>query len=169
MKQINTPSQNLYAELLFKTLGAQLAGEGSARAAAGVMAGTLAEGGIPSASIVIQDGSGLSRMNLVSPEGTVALLAYMYQQPDFRAFHESLPLAGREGTLARRMRFTEAERQVRAKTGTLTHHINLSGYITLPDGEVLAFAIMNNNSLCPLREVRRIQDEICLQLLRLGR
>ena len=111
----------------------------------------------------------LSRMNLVSPEGTVSLLAYMYRQPDFRVFHESLPLAGREGTLARRMRFTEAGRQVRAKTATLTHHINLSGHVTMPDGEVLAFAIMNNNSLCPLREVRRIQDEICLQLLRLGR
>jgi D-alanyl-D-alanine carboxypeptidase/D-alanyl-D-alanine-endopeptidase (penicillin-binding protein 4) len=169
VKQINKPSQNLYAELLFKTLGAQLAGEGSARAAAGVMAGTLSDWGIPSSSIVIQDGSGLSRMNLVSPEGMVSLLAYMYRQPDFRVFHESLPQAGREGTLARRMRFTEAEGQVRAKTGTLTHHINLSGYITMPDGEVLAFAIMNNNSVCPLPEVRRLQDEFCLQLLHLAR
>jgi serine-type D-Ala-D-Ala carboxypeptidase/endopeptidase (penicillin-binding protein 4) len=118
---------------------------------------------------VIEDGSGLSRMNLVSPEGIVSLLAFMYRQPDFRAFHDSLPQAGREGTLARRMRFTEAEGQVRAKTGTLTYHINLSGYITVPDGEVLAFAIMNNNSVCPRQEVRRIQDEICLKLLRLAR
>jgi D-alanyl-D-alanine carboxypeptidase/D-alanyl-D-alanine-endopeptidase (penicillin-binding protein 4) len=169
IEHVNKHSQNLYAELLFRTLGAVCAGEGSTEKSVKVMKQTLADMGIRADSLAIYDGSGLSRLNLVTPQQTVMLLDAMSGRPDFPYFYRSLPLAGSEGTLVTRMRNTEAENNIRAKTGTLTHMVALSGYVQGKGGRLLAFSIMSNNCLHPAVDIRRLQDKMCQRLVRFWR
>jgi D-alanyl-D-alanine carboxypeptidase/D-alanyl-D-alanine-endopeptidase (penicillin-binding protein 4) len=98
----------------------------------------------PSASL-IEEGTGLSRRNLATPNAMARLLAFLAAQPYAAALKESLPIAGVDGTLQWRMRNTPAENNVRAKTGSMSFVHCLAGYVTTADGERLAFAIMLNN------------------------
>lgn len=168
IEQVNKRSQNLYAELLLRTLGSVYHGEGSAEKGVQVVKETLSVMGIPVDSLAIYDGSGLSRMNLVSPAQIVALLQYMAGHPYFPYFYESLPIAGVDGTLAKRMQNAEAESKVRAKTGTLRHMVSLSGYLKDKNGDWIVFSIMSNNCLRTASEVRLLQDAICERLFDQG-
>jgi D-alanyl-D-alanine carboxypeptidase/D-alanyl-D-alanine-endopeptidase (penicillin-binding protein 4) len=137
-------SQNLYAETLLKTLG----GATGATAAAGSEAAKrLLQGwGVPPGSVLQADGSGLSRYNYVTPTALVAILRHVNGDARLRGpFEASLPVAGRDGTLAARMKGTPAEGRVRAKTGTLGNVRALAGYATSAGGEPLVFAILANN------------------------
>ncbi|MBO6576156.1 MAG: D-alanyl-D-alanine carboxypeptidase/D-alanyl-D-alanine-endopeptidase [Rhodothermales bacterium] len=175
---INKDSNNLYAELVLKTLGAQLPDSTSdadpGSAAMGWAAGmrTLAAARVDTARIRLADGSGLSRMNFVSPEMSTALLQYMASHPDSTVrsvWYDSLPIAGVDGTLEYRMRGTSAEGNVRAKTGTLTGASALSGYVTTSRGTPLAFSLMMNLYHGSSRDARRIQDLISETLARYRR
>lgn len=133
------PSDNLFAEQLAKTLGANFGSSGSTTAGTAVMRSTLQQFGI---SPRIADGSGLSRANATTPRQVVTLLDGMREQPGFRA---GLPVAGRGGTLAKRMRGTIAQDRCQAKTGTLSNVSALGGYCTTANGHTVAFAFMFNS------------------------
>jgi D-alanyl-D-alanine carboxypeptidase/D-alanyl-D-alanine-endopeptidase (penicillin-binding protein 4) len=105
----------------------------------------LAAWGIATDAWQIIDGSGLSRRDVVAPDTLVAVLQRMYASPGRSPWMDSLPIAGRDGTLADRMRGTAAEDNVRAKTGTMSNIRALAGYVRTRDGEMLAFAIMADN------------------------
>lgn len=109
----------------------------------------------------IADGSGLSLYNYLTPELVVSLLRYAYQHDNIY-YHllPSLPIAGTDGTLKRRMRTSASHDNVRAKTGTLTGVSTLSGYCTAPDGHLLCFSIFNQG-LRRTADGRRFQDIIC--------
>ncbi|WP_232823482.1 D-alanyl-D-alanine carboxypeptidase/D-alanyl-D-alanine-endopeptidase [Dyella sp. C9] len=98
----------------------------------------------PSAS-VIEEGTGLSRRNLATPNAMARLLAFLASQPYAATVQAALPVAGVDGTLQWRMRNTPAANNVRAKTGSMSFVHCLAGYVTTGDGERLAFAIMLNN------------------------
>ena len=109
----------------------------------------------------IADGSGLSLYNYVTPDLLVKLLAYAYQHKEiYDHLYESLPIAGEDGTLKKRMKDTTAEKNVRAKTGTLDGISSLAGYATTANGHQLCFAIINAGQ-ADNDEARDIQDEIC--------
>src|SRR5262249_27388496 len=74
------------------------------------------------------------------------LLAYMNRHRLFAVFRESLPVAGIDGTLQSRMKGTAASGNLRAKTGTLSHVVTLSGYVTSAAGEPLVFSILLNGT-----------------------
>jgi D-alanyl-D-alanine carboxypeptidase/D-alanyl-D-alanine-endopeptidase (penicillin-binding protein 4) len=138
-------SQNLYAETLLRTLGAQT-GSGTAAAGQRVVREVLSGWGVPPDAYVLSDGSGLSRYNLVCAESVVKVLRQLYRDPRHReAFLATLPVGGQDGTLSRRFLGTRAEGNVRAKTGSIANVRTLSGYVTTLDGEVLAFSILANN------------------------
>ena len=101
--------------------------------------------GIPPEAWQIVDGSGLSRRNAVAPEVFVAVLQRMYDPSGTSPWMTGLPVAGRDGTLAARMKGTPAENNVRAKTGTMSNIRTLAGYVRTRDGEAMAFAIMANS------------------------
>jgi serine-type D-Ala-D-Ala carboxypeptidase/endopeptidase (penicillin-binding protein 4) len=164
IEQTNKLSQNLYAELLFRTLGAVFGREGSTKEARSVMEETLETMRIKKGSLSIHDGSGLSRLNLVSPRHVCQLLAYMAHHPYFNDFYRSLPAAGKDGTLVGRLRTRDSERQIRAKTGTLTHVAALSGYIESGQQGLIAFSILSNNSVKSGAEVRALQDRVCQKI-----
>jgi D-alanyl-D-alanine carboxypeptidase/D-alanyl-D-alanine-endopeptidase (penicillin-binding protein 4) len=151
------PSQNLYAQLLLLQVGASLPTPVSAQASpnpyrttedAGIdeMNLFLSEAGIKRGEVVLEEGSGLSRKNIITPSATVELLKYMSRHRWADAFRDGLPIAGIDGTLERRMRETPAEGNARAKTGSLRYVYTLSGYVTTAAGERLAFSILLNNS-----------------------
>ena len=110
------------------------------------------------------DGSGLSRLDLVTPRALVRVLRHVRGQPYAEAFVAALPVAGKDGTLARRMRATRAEGNVRAKTGTVNAVSCLSGYVTTAGGEPLVFSLMMNHFLGPTPAAREAQDRICALL-----
>ncbi len=166
---INKVSQNLYAELLLRVVGKEFGGEGSASKGAEVEENLFALMGIDPAQIDIADGSGLSRLNLVTPMSIVKLLSYMRQQPAGKVFHESLPIAGVDGTIKSRMAGTAAQGNVRAKTGYVDKARALSGYVTTLDGEELAFSMIVNNYTVPTGLANQIQDTICERLANFAR
>jgi D-alanyl-D-alanine carboxypeptidase/D-alanyl-D-alanine-endopeptidase (penicillin-binding protein 4) len=147
------PSQNLYTEIILRTIG-KVAGPAATATnnirtteAAGleVVKTFLKEAGVNLAPLSLTDGSGLSRNDMVTAESSVQLLTYMSRHRFANAFREALPIAGVDGTLRNRMRGTVAENNVRAKTGSLSSAATLSGYVTTAAGENLVFSIMVNN------------------------
>ncbi|MDR3628568.1 MAG: D-alanyl-D-alanine carboxypeptidase/D-alanyl-D-alanine-endopeptidase, partial [Ignavibacteriaceae bacterium] len=115
IKVTNKQSQNLYAEQLLKTIGLELKGYGTIANGINVEEKVLREMGINPESMNIVDGSGLSRLDLVTPRQIVALLNYMYKSRHFIPFFNSLPIAGVDGTLGDRMQNTKAQGKIRAK------------------------------------------------------
>jgi D-alanyl-D-alanine carboxypeptidase/D-alanyl-D-alanine-endopeptidase (penicillin-binding protein 4) len=142
------PSQNLHAQLLLLQAGAagtRVAGETSEEAGLRALNEFLGRAGIARDEARFQEGSGLSRHNLVTPRALVRLLTYMTEHPQAAVFRDSLPVAGVDGTLRTRLRGTPAEGNVRAKTGTLSMVHTLAGYLTTAAGEPLVFAVMLNH------------------------
>ena len=139
IRDTNRPSDNFYAEMLLKDLGASYGSGGTTPAGAAVVRSANAALGIRDAVV---DGSGLSRANRTSAHQVVRLLTSMSQSSDFDAFRTSLPAPG-EGTLVRRMRGTAAK-LCRAKTGTLTGVSALSGYCPARNGNLIAFSFIEN-------------------------
>jgi D-alanyl-D-alanine carboxypeptidase/D-alanyl-D-alanine-endopeptidase (penicillin-binding protein 4) len=157
-------SQNLYAETLLKSVGAS-AGAGTAEAGRRAAASVVREWGVEPADLVIADGSGLSRDNLATPEAIVTILTHVDRDDRLRApFEAALPVAGRDGTLALRMRGTAAEGNARAKTGSFSNARGLSGFVRTADDEPLVFCIIVNNFGTSPEVVEQTMDAIVVRL-----
>lgn len=118
--------------------------------------------GIARDNYEILEGSGLTRYNYVNSYIFIHLLKYMYNQLNvFDAFYNSLPIAGVDGTLKDRMKNTEAEKNVHAKTGTLNNVSTLAGYAVSRDNELIIFYIAMNGFSGNAKVYRDKQDEIC--------
>ncbi len=112
----------------------------------------------------IADGSGLSLYNYVTPELLGCALRYAYAHPDiYRHLLPSLPIAGQDGTLRKRLRGTTAQGNVKAKTGTVEGVSTLSGYCTTSQGNLLCFSIMNQG-IRYTSTGRNFQDRVCKAL-----
>ena len=152
-------SQNLYLQNLLQIAGARaeaLAASDPAgppppgfRSSAGwgihALQQLLGRIGIPPSAALLEEGTGLSRQDLTTPDALVRLLQYLAAQPYAAQLRDALPVAGIDGTLQWRMRDTPAAGNVHAKTGSMTYVDCLAGYVTTAAGEHLAFAIMLNN------------------------
>jgi serine-type D-Ala-D-Ala carboxypeptidase/endopeptidase (penicillin-binding protein 4) len=169
VRTINKKSQNLYAEQVFKTIGKEIGGNGSIQKATEIVKKNLSNIGIDPDKIMMYDGSGLSRMDLVMPEHIVTLLAYMYHHKYWKDFYNSLPIAGVDGGLAERMKGTRAANNVHAKTGFVNYVRALSGYLTTKDGEMLAFSMIVNHYTVPTSLANNIQDLVCIRLTNFSR
>jgi D-alanyl-D-alanine carboxypeptidase/D-alanyl-D-alanine-endopeptidase (penicillin-binding protein 4) len=165
-------SDNLTGEQLVKAIGARAAGPpGDYDNGLAAERRFLAEEvGIDTTAMVLADGSGVSRYNLVTAGQIVALLAYMAGRADLApAFLAALPAAGVDGTLEDRMRGTVAERAVRAKTGSLSGVSALSGYVSTAGGERLAFSLLMEFFPGSVAPRRAVQDSIAAALAGFGR
>lgn len=162
----NKISNNFVAEQLLKTLGAEVLGApGTTEKGLQAVADFLEEIGIPADAYVLENGSGLSRNNRLSPRQLVTLLTFMHERFEVRSeFTASLAVAGVDGTLRKRLQDTLAERRLRAKTGALNAVSCLSGYAATRDNEILAFSIMMNGYRSGGYAVREIQNTIGLLL-----
>jgi len=157
----NVPSDNFYAETLIKTLGARFGAGGTTSAGAAVVRTNAARLGVRT---TVVDGSGLSRSNRTSPKAVVALLTAMDESELAPGFYNSLPIAGRSGTLVDRMRRSSARDVCRAKTGSLSNVSALAGYCDTRSGDRVAFAFLMNY-VSPWG-ARRLQDRMTAALAR---
>lgn len=157
VRVINKRSDNFYAEQIFRTYG----WGGSARGGARRTESFLRRAGIDTRALMINDGSGLSRKNLITPRAMRELLTYMADHPEQNAFLSSLPRGGeRNTTLSARLPRTS----VHAKTGSLAFVRALSGYVDRPDGSRVAFVLFANNYTGPSYQITHTMDDI-VQLL----
>jgi len=154
----NTFSSNFYAETLLKRLAAEVRGRGRTKAGAAIVRRFAAEAG---GKLRTQNGSGLSRADRASPRSVGALLAHMLgrEQPVRDAFLTSLAVAGRTGTLARRMRGTAARGRCVGKTGTLSGVSAVSGYCEVAPQRFVVFSILMNK-VKNLRRAQLAQDRM---------
>jgi serine-type D-Ala-D-Ala carboxypeptidase/endopeptidase (penicillin-binding protein 4) len=159
----NRPSNNFYAEMLLKRLGAGPSAKGTTRRGASLAERFASKLGT---SVRMENGSGLSRDNQASPKAVGHLLQAMSRLPEHLAFRRSLPLAGHQGTLAHRMRGTAADGNCRAKTGTLSYVSALSGYCRAGHG-LVAFSILMNS--VDVSRARAEQDRMVALIARYQR
>ncbi len=155
-------SQNLYAETLLMTMS-----EGrpaTATAGLAVVQAVLTRWGV-SEGLVLRDGSGLTRYDYVTSEALVKILTHVDRDQRLREpFEASLPIAGRDGTLANRMKGTAAEGNALGKTGSLSNVRSLSGFVTTSDQERMVFSIVANNFDSGADVVNKATDAIVVRL-----
>jgi D-alanyl-D-alanine carboxypeptidase/D-alanyl-D-alanine-endopeptidase (penicillin-binding protein 4) len=149
LKVVNKVSQNLHTEMLLRLLGAQAKGEGSVEMGHAAVDEFLRRLGVAPESWAMQDASGLSRSDLVTPHGMAALLAGMDRHRYAAAFRDSLPVAGVDGTLAARMEQPALRGKVLAKTGSIRFVNALGGYVTARSGERFVFYAAVNHHTGP--------------------
>jgi D-alanyl-D-alanine carboxypeptidase/D-alanyl-D-alanine-endopeptidase (penicillin-binding protein 4) len=154
-------SQNLHAELALRAVARARRNIGSFEAGLEELKTFLAEVGVTPEEYNIRDGSGLARLNLVTPSAVIAQLRYMHDSPHAEQWMSLLPVGGEDGTLASRFVGTSAAGRVHAKTGSLSHVSALSGYIRRANGKWVVFSILVNNYNTPTADVRGAMDRIC--------
>jgi D-alanyl-D-alanine carboxypeptidase/D-alanyl-D-alanine-endopeptidase (penicillin-binding protein 4) len=156
---VNKESHNLYAELVLKTLGRVVAGDGTYRGGVGVVEEFLrSEVGVNPEELSLADGSGLSSDNRASARVFVQTLEHMARSSAWPVFWETLPEAGNPREL-RRMYRTPAARNLRAKTGTIEGVSALSGLVRSGNGERILFSILSND-VPSTSAAKRVEDRI---------
>ena len=158
LAKMDKPSDNLLAECLFRMIGATRGQAGGYEAGLAAARPFYQGLGLNMDTVTLADGSGVSRRNQVTARAVTSLLVGMHGKPDWKAFYDSLPIAGVDGTLRRRMIGTPAAGNVHAKTGTLTGVICLSGYVTGHDSVLYAFSLLMNNFPGSGASARAAQD-----------
>jgi len=155
VRHMDVYSDNFYAEMLLKEVGAVQGDGGSAPAGLAVERQLLRAAGVPLGGVRMVDGSGLSLLDRWTPLGLATLLRTMWQDADLRPYLvPSLPIAGETGTLEDRMRSGPAHGFVRAKTGTTDNASSLSGFV----GDRYVFSILENGSPVRARNAERSQN-----------
>ncbi|HLK62767.1 MAG TPA: D-alanyl-D-alanine carboxypeptidase/D-alanyl-D-alanine-endopeptidase [Bryobacteraceae bacterium] len=161
LRVTNKVSQNLHAEMALRAVGRARRNIGSFEAGLAELETFLAEAGIESDAYSIHDGSGLARLDLLTPATVVKLLRHMYASPVRESWISLLPVGGKDGTLAARFGDGPASGRIYAKTGSLSHVSALSGYAQRLNGDWVAFSILVNNYNSRAAEVREVMDRIC--------
>ena len=171
LSRCNKTSQAVFANCLFKTAGASWrhrTGKPFAPAGwddgAAAVAEFLDKTGIDTDGLVVADGSGLSRRNRLSAMQLTELLRYSFTRETHKLFFASLPVAGVDGSLRRRM--SDARGRIFAKTGLISGVRTLAGYVRTTEGHWLAFAILFNGEFgMNTRPLSILQDRICERLV----
>lgn len=143
---LNHESVNLYAEHLIKELGKKYSGKGSTDAGVEVVKGFLKNSGIGDFGMFIEDGSGLSPVNSINAKGLTGVLYYMKKNGRyFPEYYNSLPDAGKNGTLKNYFRDPVFDSRLKAKSGSMTRVRSYAGYFTTKSGKQMIFSILINN------------------------
>jgi len=176
VQTMNKRSINLYGEVLLRTIGKKFGDtapnesreiqelRGDDSAGASVIKKWLRMNNVAVEDIQIHDGSGLSRLNFITPEAFGRALVYAAQSNFADAFNNSLPIAGTDGTLGGRL--WNVKGKILAKTGSITYVNSLTGYAQGKDDEIFAFAIIGNN-ITRKSDSSRLIDKIAQSLVKL--
>ncbi len=154
LKVVDKVSQNLHAELMLRAARQKMAFNDFLKLA-----------GIDEKEINFEDGSGMSRLNLVTPKAVVQLLRLIEKQGQLELFRSFLPVGAEDGTLRNRFDKSPKAKAIRGKTGSLSHVSALGGYAESRRYGTIAFQIVANNYNVPAQEVRTAIDRIALALL----
>lgn len=165
LKLVNKISQNLHTEMLLRTAARQQGRWAKSDDLLKFPEEFYAKVGIAPGDVLEEDGSGMSRHDLVTPRALVALLLYAHKQSWFPVYFGSLPVAGIDGTLNDRMKKAGMVGRIHAKTGSVEHVKNLSGYADTPGGRRLIFSFLSNNENVQDRQVHDALDGLCMAMV----
>lgn len=151
----NLNSNNLFAEHILKTIALKIQGRGSENTGTDEVLKFWKAKGINTGGMYMQDGCGLSRGNSITPNQLASVFRLMTLDSAYTSFYNSLPVAGKTGTMVRLCKGTFAENNLRAKTGSLSRVRSFAGYVTTKNEEQLCFSIIVNNYDCSSAEIRK--------------
>jgi D-alanyl-D-alanine carboxypeptidase/D-alanyl-D-alanine-endopeptidase (penicillin-binding protein 4) len=158
-------SQNLHAETYLHLVALQRAGLGSRSAGLDELHDFLDVAKVPKDQYMLYDGSGLSRLNLLTPHAVTSLLSYMAKSTVNDDWFSLQAVAGVDGTLERRFKNVKIRGRISGKTGSLSHVSALSGYVTRKSGKQYAFSILVNNYNAHTAEIRDLIDKLVTLLV----
>ena len=161
-------SINLYGESILKSLGFIYFNEGTTYNGRLAVNLILKQYALPEDVLFIADGSGLSMLNLISPEYMTTLLYSISKSYFSRTFFDALSTSGMDGTLRKRLDSSELKGNVHAKTGYIRNSRTLSGYIDTVGGDRLAFAIFANNYDNRLDRAESVINKACSLMRKYG-
>ncbi|MGH9559594.1 MAG: D-alanyl-D-alanine carboxypeptidase/D-alanyl-D-alanine endopeptidase, partial [Bryobacteraceae bacterium] len=164
LQTMDKVSENLFAELILREVGRAARHDGTRKNGLAELSDFLTGIGASSADARLEDGSGLSRNSLVTPRLIAQLLVYMNGSAFRDAWISLLPAGGRDGTLENRLCCFREGHGVRAKTGSLSRALALSGYADSKTHGRLAFSILVDDFSAPAAEVRQWIDRIAMGL-----
>jgi serine-type D-Ala-D-Ala carboxypeptidase/endopeptidase (penicillin-binding protein 4) len=144
----NLVSQNFYAESILRAISWKINGFGNENSSIDIIYHYWKAKGLDLRGICMVDGCGLARMNSITTHQLVEMLrAYAKDSSMFPAFYKSLPVAGESGTIRKLADGTEADGNLRAKSGTMARIKSYAGYVKTRSGKMLSFAMVGNNTL----------------------
>jgi D-alanyl-D-alanine carboxypeptidase, serine-type, PBP4 family len=164
VKETNVNSNNLYAEAIFRYLGARYTKPGNINSSQGTIRDFWQRKGVDIGSAIIKDGCGLAPQDAVSAKTFVQVLTYMSSSKNKEAWMASLPISGQTGTLKTLCQGTPLEGRIHAKSGTIAGTKNFAGYIDMPNGETWVFAILINSAPGKARNIQNIIQEYLLDV-----
>lgn len=165
LKIVNKVSQNLHAEIMLREVAKAKNGIGSREGGLAELKSFLNEIGVEDKQYNFEDGSGLSRLTLITPRTVAKLLTFMDGTSHRDAFIDTLPTGGEDGTLSLRFDRLPEAAYIHAKTGSLSHVSALAGYALKPNGGRFAFSILVNNYNSDTASIRKTIDLIALAVL----
>jgi serine-type D-Ala-D-Ala carboxypeptidase/endopeptidase (penicillin-binding protein 4) len=157
MRRANLQSNNLYCEAFLRTVALALKGDGTNDLGTQAVGEFWRSQGIDTEGLFMQDASGLSPRNGVTPAQLATMLRTVALDNQwFTPFYSTLPEAGRSGTMKSMFKdYPSVIGKIRAKSGTITRVRCYSGYATAQDGRLLAFSVMLNNFTCSQGQIRK--------------
>lgn len=161
LQKVNKDSDNLYAEMMLKTLAHhRLGGAGSIRAGEIAANQRFSIMRLDTNFVSFRDGSGLASTNLVSTGFLSGLLHAMKDSPHFAHYDSSMTIAGVDGTFRNRLRGTPLEGNLRGKSGTISRTRAFSGYVKTKSGKLVSFSMIANNFRVPARDIDRVHEAL---------
>jgi len=164
VKQINVYSNNLYAEHLHKMMAYKLYGTGSNTNGNDAIQKFWVKKGLDAEQLFVADGSGLSRNNAISARNLTQLLVLLTKEPCFESFYNSLPVAGKTGTLRSIGKGTVLENNLHAKSGSMGRVRSYAGYVKNSKGREIAFSMIFNNFTGDSKEIREVCELLMLKI-----
>lgn len=164
VKETNINSNNLYAESLFRYIGTKKNVPGTIKNSQDALREFWAEKGVSIQNAIIKDGCGLAPQDAVSARVFVQVLTYMSKSKNRDAWKASLPVSGESGTLKKFCKDTPLEGRIHAKSGTISGTKTFAGYIDMPNGDTLVFAVMVNAASGKAKNIQTVIQEYLLDV-----
>ena len=164
IKETNINSNNLYAEALFRYLGARYTLPGTIHNSQDLLKDYWRRRGVTIQNAIIKDGCGLAPQDAVSAKAFVQLLTIMRSSPNADAWMASLPVSGKTGTLTSLCPGTPLEGRIHAKSGTIAGTKNFAGYIDMPNGDTWVFAVLINSAPGKARNIQHVIQQYLLDV-----
>ncbi|MBX2840704.1 MAG: D-alanyl-D-alanine carboxypeptidase/D-alanyl-D-alanine-endopeptidase [Flammeovirgaceae bacterium] len=167
IKETNFESVNLFAEAIFRMIGYKLKGEGSNSKAEEAIKEFWETKGVDMSGVFLEDGSGLSRFNLISTKQMTEILKLTYQNDEEKFYYYSLPLVGKYGTVKYMGKGTAADGRIRSKSGYIKRVRGYTGYVNTLSGKKLIFSVLINNYSKSYRDLTKDFEKLMDLMARL--
>ncbi len=161
---INTNSHNMSSEAVFRSIAYLHKQQTDYKSASESITEIWKSVGIDVSKIQIEDGSGLSRKNLLTTDFLTNYLTIISKRDYFQNFYNSLSIAGKTGTLSNWFKKSIAENNIRAKTGSMSNIRSIAGYITNKNGDLITFAFIINGHSINTSELKQKIETLLIAL-----